>query len=178
MNLTERKILEILDSAVNDENIAGEINTIVQRVEKQLENNPNEIMAWEGIPLELYNYELPEEIKSSWVFILRKNLITGAERHPNSIQRMVSYKGYGDFQTKPGDKWESNYLESDSKLPLEKRWISIPVNVWHQGVVPDKDWVVVSFHTAGESELIEERPVDESSTEFRREKYADKPLNK
>lgn len=120
MDLKERKILEILDSAVNDSRISHKINEIVERVEKQLENNPNEIMAWEGIPLDLYNYELPEEIKSSWVFILRKNLVTGAERHPNSIQRMMSYKGYGDFQTKPGEKWESNFLESDSALPLEK----------------------------------------------------------
>jgi hypothetical protein len=31
---------------------------------------------------------------------------------------------------------------------LEKRWISIPQNVWHQPIIlKEADWVVVSFHT-------------------------------
>jgi hypothetical protein len=39
-------------------------------------------------------------------------------------------------------------LISDSDAPLEKRWISIPQNVWHQPIISkEADWVVVSFHT-------------------------------
>jgi hypothetical protein len=39
-------------------------------------------------------------------------------------------------------------LTSDSDAPLEKRWISIPQNVWHQPIISkEADWVVVSFHT-------------------------------
>jgi hypothetical protein len=50
-------------------------------------------------------------------------------------------------------------LTSDSDAPLEKRWISIPQNVWHQPVISkEADWVVVSFHTVPAEELIEERP--------------------
>ena len=50
-------------------------------------------------------------------------------------------------------------LTSDSDAPLEKRWISIPQNVWHQPVISkETDWVVVSFHTVPAEELIEERP--------------------
>lgn len=42
--------------------------------------------------------------------------------------------------------------------PLMTRWLSIPVNVRYQAVVPERDWVVVSFHTVPAAELIEERP--------------------
>ncbi len=52
-----------------------------------------------------------------------------------------------------------NPLVSDPEALLERRWISIPRNVWHQVVVPEgPDWVVVSFHAVPAEELIEERP--------------------
>ncbi|MBA7587551.1 hypothetical protein ES708_29582 [subsurface metagenome] len=135
-------------------------------------------MAWEPIPLDLYNQQLINDIKSSWVFILRKNTFTGAERHPNSIQRMMSYKGYGDLQTRAVFKWDSNLLESDFDGEIEKRWISIPTNVWHQGVVGDENWVVISLHTAEVSELIEERLDDGDENKIHQQKYVDRALNK
>ena len=53
-------------------------------------------------------------------------------------------------------------LVSDRDAPLERRWISIPTNVWHRPVIDAAaDWAVVSFHTVPAEELIEERP-DES----------------
>jgi len=84
----------------------------------------------------------------------------------------MSFQGSGDMQTekkrkkgggrkKKGDEidWKSNLLISDLDAPLEKRWISIPQNVWHQPVISEEgDWVVVSFHTVPAEELIEERP--------------------
>jgi hypothetical protein len=115
---------------------------------------------------------LPESIRSSWVFALRANTSTGSEKHPNSIQRMVSYRGSGDFQTRTTEEWRSHLLESDPLAPLDRRWISIPIDVWHQGVVPGENWIVVSFHTASESELIEERPGQQSEAILRR-KYQD-----
>jgi hypothetical protein len=56
---------------------------------------------------------------------------------------------------------------SEPKADLERRWISIPTNVWHQVVVPEVDWAVVSFHTVPAEELIEERPdaVDSGRTQ-------------
>ena len=41
----------------------------------------------------------------------------------------------------------------------------------HQGVVPGANWVVVSFHTVRDDELIEERPDAELNNAFRRRKY-------
>jgi hypothetical protein len=144
----------------------------VARVEQKLRERPDDVLAWEPIPLDFYTFPLPETIRSSWVFILRANTITGAERHPNSHQRMVSYRGHGDFQTRTEGDWRSHFLKSDQTLPIEQRWISIPPNVWHQGIVPGENWVVVSFHTAAEHELIEERPATDTEDAVRQRKYA------
>ncbi len=169
----EKKVIEILDVTVRNNSIKKQIDAIVKRVEQALENDPKAIMAWEPIPLDLYIQQLPSDIKSSWVFILRKNTTTGAERHPNSIQRMMSYKGSGDFQSKPDLEWNSHFLESDFNGEIEKRWISIPLNVWHQGIVGDENWAVISFHTAEVSELIEERPEEGDASKFHKQKYID-----
>jgi hypothetical protein len=171
MDAQEKQIIAFLDSVVNNPKIKEQIDVIVKRVDKNLEDQPDSIMAWEPIPLQLYNTTLPDGIKSSWVFVLRKNVVTGAERHPNSIQRMMSYKGRGDFQTKPGTEWNSHFLESNNDSDIEKRWISIPINVWHQGVVGDENWAVVSFQTAEVLELIEERPDENDESKTHQKKY-------
>jgi len=154
----ELKILEALDAALRQEASHAAIDPIVLCVERKLTRDTAALLAWEPVPLATYGRRLPDMIRSSWVFALRAQANTGAERHPNSQQRMMSYKGSGDLQTWDGEKWRSNYLISDADAPLESRWLSIPVNIWHQAVVPKDNWVVVSFHTVPEVELIEERP--------------------
>jgi hypothetical protein len=160
MNPEERSILEFLDALLQSDAVREAIQPVAERVERQLEQNPNAVMAWEPLPLSIYHEPLPAHIQSSWVFILRARATTGAERHPNSHQRMMSFRGKGDMQTGgPGPGlWKSNRLVSDREADWEQRWISIPTNVWHQCVVPDANWVVVSFQTVPAAELIEERP--------------------
>jgi hypothetical protein len=85
----------------------------------------------------------------------------------------MSYRGSGDFQTRPAGDWYSHLLTSDPTAPIVQRWISIPPQVWHQGVVPSEDWVVVSFQTAAEHELIEERPVTDGTEAVRQRRYAE-----
>ena len=131
-------------------------------------------MAWEPIPMSILRDELPPGICSGWVFILREGVNTGAERHPNSHQRMMSFIGTGDMQTRAAAdrSWTSNVLVSDPTKPLEQRWISIPQNVWHQPVTPPgEDWVVVSFHTVTAEELIEERPTAEDGAATKQMRY-------
>lgn len=172
MEQDEHEILEALDIAIADKAITPTMNELVFRVEQKLSERPEEVLAWEPIPLDLYRSPLPQAIRSSWVFILRANTITGAERHPNSHQRMLSYRGQGDLQTREGGEWCSHLLRSDRTLPIEQRWISIPANVWHQGVVPGENWVVASFHTVAEHELIEERPAIGAEDRVQQKKYA------
>jgi hypothetical protein len=154
-------MLESLDAILRRNAIRSQIQPIVDRVRANLAQKQEAVMAWEPIPLTMFSDALLPGIRSSWVFILRAGANTGAERHPNSHQRMMSFQGTGDLQVRTGleSSWQSNVLVSDSEALLERRWISIPQNVWHQPVVPKgADWVVVSFHTVPAGELIEERP--------------------
>jgi len=167
----ELRALGLLDAAVRAESTTARIDEVISRVEQALQQRPDDLLAWEPIPLELFGCSLPEMIRSSWVFILRANAITGPERHPNSHQRMMSYRGMGDLQTRTHGPWKSHFLKSDRLAPIEQRWLSIPPNVWHQGVVPAENWVVVSFHTVPEGELIEERPNSGRGEGIRQRKY-------
>ena len=154
---------------MRSEQIRARIQPVVERVRADLAGKTAALMAWEPIALETLG-ELPAAIQSAWVFILRGGTDTGAERHPNSHQRMMTFAGTGDMKIDamgtPDDveseseiAWRSHVLVSDSNAPFEKRWISIPQNIWHRPVIPKgDDWVVVSFHTVPAEELIEERP--------------------
>ena len=170
MTKEERSLLETLDRIVRSEEIRARIQPVVERVSADLARKPEDaLMAWESVPLETFG-ALPASIKSGWIFILRAGLDTGAERHPNSHQRMLTFAGSGDMKLDakgaPNDvedeseiMWHSHVLVSDDAAPLERRWISIPKNIWHRPVIPKgADWAVVSFHTAPAEELIEERP--------------------
>ncbi|HXY32709.1 MAG TPA: hypothetical protein VEI07_00695 [Planctomycetaceae bacterium] len=171
MNSEERSILESLDALLRSDSVRAAIGPVVERVERKLGHDLAAVMAWEPLPLSIYGVSLPAFIRSSWVFILRSRTTTGAERHPNSVQRMMSYRGIGDMQTGGPGRWQSNPLVSDPAADLEKRWISIPVNVWHQCVVPEGNWVVVSFHTVPPHELIEERPEGDDETSTHQKTY-------
>ena len=172
MTTEERSRLDALDVASRSEDVRAQIRPIVERVRAELARKAEALMTWEPIPLSGFGRALPPGIRSAWVFILRAGADTGAERHPNSHQRMMSFEGSGDLQTGEPGRWQSNILISDPAAALEQRWISIPPNVWHRPVVGrDKDWVVVSFHTVPAEELIEERPDTSSKAGTKQMKY-------
>jgi hypothetical protein len=164
----ERSLLETLDGVLRSAEVRARIQPIVERVRVDLTRKSDALMAWETIALETFG-ALPPAIQSAWAFILRAGADTGAERHPNSHQRMMTFDGVGDMKIDakgtPNEVeveseilWHSHVLISDTNAPLERRWISIPKNIWHRPVIPDRaDWVVVSFHTVSAEELIEER---------------------
>jgi hypothetical protein len=154
----EQQVLQRLDALVAGVHVTQHLAPVIERVERRMTANLSSIEEWEPLPVELFG-ELPQGIRSAWVFILGAKHASGFERHPNSRQRVMSYRGRGDFQV-GYPLTSSNHLVSDRGLHLERRWVSIPVNEWHQAVVPDKNWVVVSFHTVPAPELIEERPTD------------------
>lgn len=166
----EQTILETLDQILLSPPVRAEIEPIVERVRAGLARESNASMTWEPVPLDFFGANLPESLRSAWIFVLRGGADTGAERHPNSHQRMLTFGGTGDMKidveharndvaSESDIVWESNVLVSDPGAPLEARWISIPQNVWHRPVIPEgADWVVVSFHTVPAAELIEERP--------------------
>jgi hypothetical protein len=183
MEPDERARLEKLNAIVRSDELRTKIGPIVDRVCTVLSEKPEALMTWEPIPLEIFGEGLPPEIRSGWIFVLRAGADTGAERHPNSHQRMMTLHGSGDMKTesKKGElrikkdekviDWQSTVLVSDPSAPLERRWISIPPNVWHRPIVGrDVDWVVISFHTVPAEELIEEK-LDESRAGTKQKKY-------
>jgi len=183
MTTDECPRLEALDAVVRSNELRAKIKTVVDRVCAALAKKPKAVMTWEPIPLETFGPGLPPEIRSAWVFVLRAGADTGAERHPNSHQRMMTLHGTGDMRVRAlhgesstglaSSPWQSNVLVSEPSAPLERRWISIPPNVWHRPVVgKDANWIVVSFHTVPAEELIEEK-LDDVGGKMKQKKYVE-----
>ena len=171
----ERTRLESIDTILRSEAVRREVRPILERVRAELARKTEALMTWEPIPLTIFGRALPPEIRSAWVFVLRAGVDTGAERHPNSHQRMMSFEGSGDMQTGAPGQWQSNVLVSNPEALLEQRWISIPQNAWHRPVVgADADWTVVSFHTVPAEDLIEEKPADSSKDGTKQMKYLER----
>lgn len=175
MTQQEHARLESIDAILRCETVRQQILPIIERVRAELARKQEAEMTWEPIPLTIFGRGLPREIRSAWVFVLRAGADTGAERHPNSHQRMMTFEGSGDMQTGEAGQWQSNVLVSDRDAPLEQRWISIPQNVWHHPVVgADADWAVVSFHTVPAEELVEEKPDGSNQDGTKQVKYLDR----
>jgi hypothetical protein len=175
MTPEERTRLESIDTILRSEAIRRQLRPIIERVRAELARKTEALMTWEPIPLSVFSSALPPEIRSAWVFVLRAGADTGAERHPNSHQRMMSLEGSGDMRTGEPGQWQSNVLISNPQAQLEQRWISIPQNVWHRPVVgAAADWTVVSFHTVPAEELIEEKPDDSSKHGTKQMKYLER----
>lgn len=175
MTTEERTRLESIEMVLRSDTVCEQIRPIIERVRAELARKKKALMTWEPIPLTVFGRALPREIRSAWVFVLRAGADSGAERHPNSHQRMVTFEGSGDMRTEERGQWQSNVLISDHQAPLERRWISIPQNVWHRPVVgADVDWTVVSFHTVPAEELIEEKPNDSGQDGTKQMKYLER----
>ena len=54
-------------------------------------------------------------------------------------------------------------MVSDPGASVDRRWVTIPPNTWHQLFVGPGDWGMLSFHTVAAEELIEERPTSADS---------------
>jgi len=158
---TEQQLLRALDDVTHRSDVAGVLARVADELLHMVRSDRSARLAWRALPMELYG-PLPLTIQSSWVFALRADCTSGAERHPNSIQRFMSYRGSGDMQMWAGSRWAPHRLVSEASAPLEGRWLSIPKNVWHKPVMGSGDWVVVSFHTVPANELIEERPAHDN----------------
>src|SRR5687768_9372284 len=122
MDSRELILLERLDAAVREPRAQSALAGVAGRLLERLEADRSPVMTWEPVPLEVYP-PLPEGIRSSWVFVLRQNTTTGAERHPNSHQRVMSLRHAADLQTWEAGSWRSNLLVSDPDAPLLRRWL-------------------------------------------------------
>jgi len=106
----ERALLQQLDKVVQAEEVRSQILPIVTRVREDLARKPDALMTWEPIGLETFGENLPPAIQSGWIFVPRAGADTGAEGHPNSHQRMMTFTGTGDMKidAKGTTKWRPN----------------------------------------------------------------------
>lgn len=169
IDIEELPIIRAIDDILKREYVRDTLNSTISELERKLNRTVEAKLVWEPVPLIVYKDRLPGLILSSWIFILPADTDSGAERHPHSRQRMMSYRGRGNLQIRDGEEWRSNRLTSEPDAPIESRWVSIPPNTWHRAIVPAENWVVVSFHTATAEELIEERP-EEDNFDFTKER--------
>src|SRR5207249_849258 len=114
MTPEERSLLELIDAALRSENVREQIRPIMKRVRAELARKKEALMTWEPVPLNIFGTALPREIRSAWVFVLRAGADTGAERHPNSHQRMMSFEGEGDLQTGEPEAFVAHYSRASA----------------------------------------------------------------
>jgi hypothetical protein len=146
-----------LEKVVSEKNVVSKLRPIVSRVHGQLELSKNEAMTWKSVSPSFFGNDLPCQIASIWIFVIRAGVYLGVERHPNSHQRTVALHGAGLFEIYENGVWNSHPISSLG----ENRSVSIPQKTWHRVTIGSEDLTVISFHTVPASELIEEKPVNE-----------------
>jgi mannose-6-phosphate isomerase-like protein (cupin superfamily) len=128
------------------------IHGVVDTLKKDLEHT-SEPFVWSAIDLQSVNTPLPENIRSCWIFVLKKDVPSGCHFHPNSIQHMVMVEGEGQSKIGADSQQMKSFGDSDSSL--EDVWYVIPEGVPHEFFPTATDMVVVSFHTCESDELEE-----------------------
>ena len=119
------------------------IHEVVEKLKKQLQHT-SEPFVWSTIDLQSITTQLPDKIRSGWIFVLKKDVPSGCHYHPNSIQHMVMIEGEGSSKVGP----VSDQMKRDV-------WYVIPEGVPHEFFPTGSDMVVVSFHTCEADELTE-----------------------
>jgi hypothetical protein len=144
--------LQQLNDAVAELISRPAIGGVVDSLKQQLQHTP-EPFVWSTLDLESITTPLPDEIKSGWIFVLKKDVASGCHFHPNSIQHMVMIEG--DGTSKVGAVSGRMRLFDAQGGPLDQTWYVIPENVPHEFFPAGRDLVVVSFHTCDADELEE-----------------------
>ena len=116
-------------------------------------NCSEEAFVWSVVDLSSMGRELPEGIRSSWIFVLKKDISSGCHYHPNSVQHMVMIKGQG--MSKVAGEYSKMVQFRSSNDSIADKWLVIDKGVPHEFFPEKENMVVVSFHTCDASELIE-----------------------
>jgi mannose-6-phosphate isomerase-like protein (cupin superfamily) len=152
MNVDLQKLNSAVEFLTNQNSFAQAVNELREEV-----NHSSEPFVWSVIDLKSIESELPQEIKSGWIFVLKKNVPSGCHYHPNSIQHMVMIEGQGT--SKVGEESRRMLQFGSANTSLEDIWYVISEGVPHEFFPEDKDVTVVSFHTC-EAEQLEEVACD------------------
>jgi len=150
--MTGAGYLQQLNDAVAELVTRPSIRSVVDALKEQLPHT-EEPFVWSTIDLESVTTPLPDDIKSGWIFVLKKDVPSGCHYHPNSIQHMVMIEGAGT--SKVGTSSGRMKLFDAQGCGLDETWYVIPEGVPHEFFPEGRDVVVVSFHTCAADELEE-----------------------
>ncbi|HEU4433839.1 MAG TPA: cupin domain-containing protein [Pyrinomonadaceae bacterium] len=152
-------LLRLLNDAVAEVVARPSIHRVIDDLKTQLQHTP-EPFVWSTIDLQSLQSPLPDDIRSGWIFVLKKHVSSGCHYHPNSVQRMVMIEGEG---TSKVGTVSGEMKQFGEESPLDETWYVIPEGVPHEFFPRDRDMVVVSFHTC-ESDQLEEINCDSGAT--------------
>jgi hypothetical protein len=142
------KLNESVELLLKQKNILEMIQNLKEDI-----RNTEEAFVWSSLDLNTIESELPESIKSGWIFVLKENVGSGCHYHPNSIQHMVMIEGKGESKIAGISKKMIQFRSLDS--PLDEIWYVIGEGVPHEFFPEEKEMVVISFHTC-EAKKLEE----------------------
>jgi hypothetical protein len=136
------------------------IYRLIDNLKQQLPQT-SEPFVWSTIDRESITAQLPDAIRSCWIFVLKKDVPSGCHFHPNSIQHMVMIEGEGSSKVGVSSGQMKRFGEPDCSL--DDIWYVIPEGTPHEFFPGGRDMVVVSFHTCASDEL-EEISCDSGAT--------------
>jgi len=127
-------------------------HALIDALKEELGQTP-EAFVWATLDLRTMPGQLPDNIKSGWIFVLKKDTPSGCHYHPNSIQHMVMIEGEGTAKIGPSTS-EMKRLDR-TNLSMPDVWYVIDEGVPHEFFPRGSDMVVISFHTCEANELEE-----------------------
>ena len=144
--------LEKLNTAVN---FLIDQKTFIETIEQLREeiNHATEPFVWSVVDQNSINCELPESIRSCWIFVLKKDVSSGCHYHPTSVQYMVTITGQGMAKVAGISRRMVEFGSPNDSL--SDKWYVIDNGIPHEFFPEEKDMVVVSFHTCDAAELEE-----------------------
>ena len=135
----------IIEKILKDKTIKESIQNLKIKIRES-----EEPFVWSVINIDSFQQDLPTNIKSIWLFVLKKNTPSIAHYHPNSTQHTVMIEGKGKVKIR--GCWKDLKLFNSSKRGI---WHVIDESTPHEFFPQGKDMVVISFHTCLPKELIE-----------------------
>jgi hypothetical protein len=148
MSVDLEKLSSAVEFLVNRTTFLETVNRLNEEI-----SHSKEAFVWSVIDPNSIKRELPEGIRSGWIFVLKKDIWSGCHYHPNSIQHMATIKGQGISKVAGEYRRLVQFGSSDNSLP--DKWLVIGKGVPHEFFPEKEEMVVVSFHTCEASGLEE-----------------------
>lgn len=149
MNVGDLKQLSnIVESLLKDDEVIKTIENLKMKIK-----DSDEPLIWEVIDINYFRQNVPSDIRSGWIFVLKKDTPSIAHYHPNSIQHTVMIEGKGKVNV--GEYTRALVNFGFKKSSDKDVWCIIDKNIPHEFFPQEENMVVISFHTCSWEALIE-----------------------